>query len=72
MLKAGKNRPSSAWVKPAENTISSDKLDKLVRASGDVDSDTEDGVPVPQFQDSFSSALSAALDKLDRPKGGLL
>ncbi|XP_041349388.1 RING finger protein 10-like [Gigantopelta aegis] len=66
MLKAGKTRPC-AWLKPVENTAS---VEKPTKVSGDVESDDEDGIPVPQFQDSFSSALSAALVSLDKPKDG--
>ena len=64
MLKAGKSKPMEAWPKARRVSESRDP-----RALGSDESDNEDRIPVPAFQDSFGSAIQQAFDNMSAEKG---
>ncbi|XP_071094265.1 E3 ubiquitin-protein ligase RNF10-like [Haliotis cracherodii] len=68
MLKAGKAKAKPMWPRPVEAQVLAQAGPVVPRSADTDDSDNEDRVPVPMYQDSFSCAIQAALDTIDKPK----
>ncbi|XP_046574143.1 RING finger protein 10-like [Haliotis rubra] len=68
MLKAGKAKAKTVWPRPVESQPLAQTVPVVPRSADTDDSDNEDRVPVPMYQDSFSCAIQAALDTIDKPK----
>ena len=60
MLRAGKAQAQSAWG--AKSAAASTSTDSSKPRNPDSESDNEDRVPVPTYQQSFGDAIQAALD----------
>lgn len=71
MLRKGKAKPADAWPrsKSDANATSPDSIKSPGGGGSDEDSDCEDRVPVPTFQNSFGDAIQAALDNYQKSPG---
>ena len=75
MLREGKNKIPTVWSKlpsrencAAESAFSLNKPGRYRNAS-ESESENADYTPVPEYKDTFSSALAAAFDLAAKSKG---
>ena len=61
MLRAGKAK-AEVWPKVSPNVTSVSANGPAAKSPGSDESDNEDRVPVPTYQDSFGNAIQQALD----------